>query len=79
MTFNGQSYWTSIEGDVEFVLAHPNGWEGQQQSLMRKAAVMAGLVEEKDAHTRVQFVTEGEASLHFCVSQGTLSGSEIVR
>jgi len=38
---------------------------------MRQAAVMAGLIpDDKDGHARVQFVTEGEASLHFCLRNG---------
>ncbi|KAF7362767.1 hypothetical protein MVEN_00626400 [Mycena venus] len=53
-----------------FVIAHPNGWEGKQQSQMREAAVMAGLIPESDAGERLRFVTEGEASLHFCIQNG---------
>lgn len=36
---NGQSLWESAEPRLEVVLSHPNGWEGAQQSQMRKAAV----------------------------------------
>ncbi|OCH89892.1 hypothetical protein OBBRIDRAFT_879951, partial [Obba rivulosa] len=39
---------------------------------MRQAATQAGLVPNtQDGHVRVQFVTEGEASVHFCVSNGS--------
>ncbi|KAI0668088.1 hypothetical protein C8Q78DRAFT_1048352 [Trametes maxima] len=38
---------------------------------MRQAAVMAGLVPDTPAgHARVHFVTEGEASLNFCIRNG---------
>lgn len=64
--------WESLQDNVEFILTHPNGWEGGQQSQMRQAAVSAGLIPHESASTRVQFVTEGEASLHFCVNKGIM-------
>lgn len=68
---NGLQFWTSIEHHIQFVLTHPNGWEGAQQSQMRRAAVRAGLIEDTaTGQKRVQFVTEGEASLHFCIHNG---------
>jgi hypothetical protein len=68
---NGGALWISLEGDMEFVLTHPNGWEGEQQAKMRRATVMAGLIPGTyKGHQRVRFVTEGEASLHFCIMNG---------
>ncbi|KAK0448967.1 uncharacterized protein EV420DRAFT_836050 [Desarmillaria tabescens] len=68
---NAASIWKSVEENIEFVLSHPNGWEGPQQSKMREAAIDAGLIPDDDGgHSRVHFVTEGETSLHFCVNQG---------
>ncbi|KAK0222674.1 hypothetical protein EDD85DRAFT_914386 [Armillaria nabsnona] len=68
---NASSIWKSVKDSIEFVLSHPNGWEGSQQSKMREAAIDAGLIPDDDGgHSRVHFVTEGEASLHCCVSQG---------
>ncbi|PBK90604.1 hypothetical protein ARMGADRAFT_1014645 [Armillaria gallica] len=70
-THQNASLWNSVESSIEFVLSHPNGWEGSQQCKMRQAAVDAGLVPDDDeGHSRVHFVTEGEASLHFCIHQG---------
>ncbi|EDR07861.1 uncharacterized protein LACBIDRAFT_298114 [Laccaria bicolor S238N-H82] len=67
----GNELWRSLSATADFVLTHPNGWEGAQQSQMRKAAVMAGLISDtEDGHARLSFVTEGEASLHFCVQSG---------
>jgi len=41
---------------------------------MRKAAVKAGLVlDNPSGHSRITFVTEGEASLHFVIENGVLS------
>ncbi|KAF8883230.1 hypothetical protein BD779DRAFT_1472549 [Infundibulicybe gibba] len=34
------------------------------------AAILGGLVSNEDAGARIRFVTEGEASLHFCVRHG---------
>ena len=67
----GAIVWKSVENDIQFVLSHPNGWEGAQQSKMRKAAIYGGLVPNTDeGKARVRFVTEGEASLHACVLNG---------
>ncbi|KDR69812.1 hypothetical protein GALMADRAFT_910351 [Galerina marginata CBS 339.88] len=68
---NGKAMWDSFEDEIDFVLTHPNGYEGPQQSVMREAAVLAGLVPDQDAsNRRVQLVTEGEASLHYCLQSG---------
>ncbi|KAI0743084.1 hypothetical protein C8Q80DRAFT_1331185 [Daedaleopsis nitida] len=80
---NGESLWKSVEARIEFVLSHPNGWEGLQQGKMREAAVKAGLISNSVAdQSRVHFVTEGEASLNFCIQSGlttdTLQDSENV-
>ncbi|KAM6497397.1 hypothetical protein JOM56_007870 [Amanita muscaria] len=61
--------WDSVEKNIYFVLSHPNGWEGKQQSQMRKAAIAAGLVDKSEASERISFVSEGEASLHFCLNK----------
>ena len=68
---NGSEVWNSVKSQIDFVLSHPNGWEGIQQSEMRKAAVLAGLVPDNPSgHARLSFVTEGEASLHFSIQNG---------
>ena len=68
---NGHSLWRAVEHDIQFVLSHPNGWEGAQQSKMRRAAVYGGLIPDTDeGRARIRFVTEGEASLHACVLNG---------
>ncbi|KAF7312389.1 hypothetical protein MIND_00252200 [Mycena indigotica] len=68
---NGSALWASVESDIKFVLSHPNGWEGAQQSKFRRAAIQGGLVPSTDeGKSRIFFVTEGEASLHACVLNG---------
>ncbi|KAK1226878.1 hypothetical protein PQX77_010125, partial [Marasmius sp. AFHP31] len=69
----GVDFFSSIESyNIDYVLSHPNGWEGPQQAQMRQAAITAGLVTAEDADLRLQFVTEGEASLHYCINKGVM-------
>ncbi|KAF7316791.1 hypothetical protein HMN09_00412200 [Mycena chlorophos] len=68
---NGTALWAAVESDIKFVLSHPNGWEGAQQSKFRRAAIHGGLVPNtNEGKARIFFVTEGEASLHACVLNG---------
>ncbi|KAG1846570.1 hypothetical protein DFJ58DRAFT_705635 [Suillus subalutaceus] len=68
---NGEDMLRSVEHTTEFVLSHPNGWEGPQQTQIRNAAVMAGLVPDTpEGRSRIYLVTEGEASLHYCLGSG---------
>ena len=61
--------WTSIENSIEFIFSHPNGWEGLQQQKYRKAIEGAGLIPRTpEGRARVHLITEGEASLHYCIS-----------
>jgi hypothetical protein len=60
--------WRSVENSIEFVLTHPNGWEGPQQQQIRRAVELAGLISSKEEQSHVHLLTEGEASLHFCVA-----------
>jgi hypothetical protein len=63
--------WDSFGDEIDFVLTHPNGYEGPQQTIMREAAIRGGLVPDAaTAEKRVSLVTEGEASLHFCIQSG---------
>lgn len=68
---NGAALWNAVENDIQFVLSHPNGWEGAQQTKMRRSAVYGGLIPDtNEGKARIRFVTEGEASLHACVLNG---------
>ena len=65
---NGPDLWNSVKSDIDFVFSHSNGWEGTQQTEMRRAAVLAVLIPDNaSGYSRLLFVTEGEASLHFSV------------
>ncbi|KAG2116940.1 hypothetical protein DEU56DRAFT_895704 [Suillus clintonianus] len=67
------NFWRSVENSIEFVLTHPNGWEGQQQQQIRRAVELAGLISSKEEQSHVHLLTEGEASLHFCVTNAIAS------
>ena len=67
---NGEIRWNSISNSIELVLTHPNGWGGPQQAQLRTAAIRAGIVPDTPAgRSRVQFVSEGEASFSFCATR----------
>ena len=71
---NGEELWRSFGDNIDFVLSHPNGWEGAEQSQMRQAAILARLVPDTPTgRARVLFVTEGEASLHFALRNNILA------
>ena len=73
---NGLDLWNSVKSHIDFVLSHPNGWEGTQQSEMRRAAILAELIPDNaSGHSRLSFVTEGEASLHFSIQNGLPAGA----
>ncbi|KAF9466599.1 hypothetical protein BDZ94DRAFT_182968 [Collybia nuda] len=68
---NGAALWNAVETNIQFVLSHPNGWEGAQQTKMRRSAIYGGLIPDtNEGKARIRFVTEGEASLHACVLNG---------
>ncbi|KAM6502892.1 hypothetical protein JOM56_002869 [Amanita muscaria] len=67
----GDLLWSSLEKKTHFVLTHPNGWGGFEQAQMRRAAINAGLIDDHHvSERRLSFVTEGEASLNYCISSG---------
>ncbi|CAE6407183.1 hypothetical protein ACGC1H_005417 [Rhizoctonia solani] len=63
---DGKRIWQQYKATMEVVLAHPNGWGIREQAFLRLAAVKAGFTNANDAATRVHFVNEAEASVHFC-------------
>ena len=68
---HGANLWADLEADIPYILTHPNGWHGLPQAKMREAAIIARLIPDTEAgRSRISFVTEGEASLHFCLSNG---------
>ena len=69
----GEGLWGSLNSNIDLILSHPNGWEGREQEFLRKSVVQASVFTEEEALSRVSFVTEGEASFNYCVTN-TKSG-----
>ena len=68
---HGATLWKALEDEILYVLTHPNDWEGSQQASMQNAAILAGFIPDTaEGRSRISFVTEGEASLRFCLSNG---------
>ncbi|KAG8793239.1 hypothetical protein FRC12_003456 [Ceratobasidium sp. 428] len=63
----GANLWKELRDDMTIVLAHPNGWAIKEQNFLRKAAIAAKYTTEDKAHTQIHFVSEAEASMHFCM------------
>ena len=72
-TPNGASIWQQLIDDAEFVIAHPNAWGLREQHVLRRAAIRADYASVAQADSRVRFVSEGEASVHFCIVHGNLA------
>ena len=60
---------------MDVVIAHPNGWGLKEQDFLRKAAVAAGYATSQNAQSQIKFVTEAEASVHFCILQLDLNST----
>jgi hypothetical protein len=71
----GGQIWQRLsqQNAIDFVLCHPGGWGLQEQSLLRRAMVKAGLVSSVQMATeRVKFVGEAEASVHYVMFHADL-------
>lgn len=60
--------WERLKDRISFVFTVPNGWDIPEQHFLRKAAINAGLVTETDAEQLLDYITEGEASVHFSLA-----------
>ena len=71
--------WPSLVNNIDVLLSHPNGWGVPQQTQMREAAVLAGLVpDDRNGQDRIFFITEGEANLHFAIHTGLFPSALLV-
>ncbi|KAJ1303479.1 hypothetical protein OPQ81_011666 [Rhizoctonia solani] len=69
---DGQKVWADHHKDMTIVLAHPNGWGVKEQNFLRQAAIAANYVPSSKAISQIRFVSEAEASVHFCMFHGDL-------
>jgi hypothetical protein len=64
---------------MEVVFTHPNGWGIREQNFFRSAAVNAGFASIDAAGSKIQFVTEAEASVHYCIQYSNIGSMLQVR
>ncbi|KAG8712295.1 hypothetical protein FRC11_000513, partial [Ceratobasidium sp. 423] len=64
---DGRRIWQRYKPEMDVIIAHPNGWGIREQTFLRNAAVDAKLVGASQAASKIRFVTEAEASVHFCI------------
>ncbi|KAB5593090.1 Heat shock protein HSP70 [Ceratobasidium theobromae] len=69
---DGRHIWEKYRESTQFIIAHPNGWGTREQKFLRTAAVKAELTTEATARANIRFVTEAEASVHFCMHHTNL-------
>ncbi|KAF8606745.1 hypothetical protein BDV93DRAFT_488627 [Ceratobasidium sp. AG-I] len=69
---DGEQIWTRYQSKMKVVIAHPNGWGLREQTFLREAATEAGFSDASSALTKIRFVTEAEASVHFCIHHTNL-------
>ncbi|KAG8717704.1 hypothetical protein FRC08_006896 [Ceratobasidium sp. 394] len=68
---DGPLVWENYRSKMEVVIAHPNGWGIREQTFLRAAAMDTGYVPTSSPR-RIRFVTEAEASVHFCIHHTNL-------
>ena len=64
---NGGVIWERLGSQLTLVVATPNGWEIQQQQTMRDALILGRVLPPDHDPDRLEFVTEGEASVHYAL------------
>ncbi|KAG8802706.1 hypothetical protein FRC17_006362, partial [Serendipita sp. 399] len=67
-TPGGRNIWDRLRNKIAIVLATPNGWDTRQQLFMRDAVVAAGLIGKDQADELIDYITEGEASVHYALA-----------
>ncbi|CAE6469380.1 unnamed protein product [Rhizoctonia solani] len=71
---DGRTIWQSYSDNMDVIIAHPNGWGIREQAFLREAVLTAGFTARERANAHVLFVTEAEASVHFCMHYSGLRG-----
>jgi hypothetical protein len=69
---DGANVWDRLKDRIEFVLPCPNGWGSWEFGLLRKAAVLGGLVQNSETSWRMHFVSEAEAAVHYLLAHTEL-------
>ncbi|KAE8210217.1 hypothetical protein CF327_g5885 [Tilletia walkeri] len=59
----------NLANRTEYILTIPNGWEVEQQEMIRKCCIAAGLVTQERAKRYIHFLHEAEASINYCAAK----------
>jgi hypothetical protein len=68
-TPNGTKIWKRLEDQNVIIFTTPNGWDTTQHFFLQEVAVDAKLISPKHVEERLEFVTEGEASVHYALAR----------
>jgi hypothetical protein len=68
-TPNGSRIWNRLEDQNVIIFTTPNGWDTTQHFFLQEVAVDAKLISRKHVEERLEFVTEGEASVHYALAR----------
>lgn len=68
----GAAIWEKYSPKMLVVLAHPNGWSTREQNYLRQALRNVG---PNYKSCQITFVTEGEASVHFCMFSSNMDSA----
>lgn len=71
---DGAATWRRLRKSILIILMIPKDWGFAEQELLRRAALEAELVTEETKHECIEFVTEGEASVHWTLAYHHNSG-----
>ncbi|KAF8337586.1 uncharacterized protein EI90DRAFT_2991950 [Cantharellus anzutake] len=69
---DGVRVWNQYFPASDIVIAHPNGWGIREQDFLRSAVAAAGWTRDSGS-PRIHFITEGEASVHYCMFHADLA------
>jgi hypothetical protein len=68
-TPNGTEIWKRLADRNVIVFTTPNGWDTTQHLFLQEIAVDAKLISQEYVEERLEFVTEGEASVHYALAK----------
>ncbi|KAF8603212.1 hypothetical protein BDV93DRAFT_544894 [Ceratobasidium sp. AG-I] len=71
----GHSIWQEYSPNMLVVLTHPNGWTIREQHFLRQS--LRNVQSNYSSSCRVWFVTEAEASVHFCMFHSDMESYQL--
>ncbi|KAF8603219.1 hypothetical protein BDV93DRAFT_493895 [Ceratobasidium sp. AG-I] len=72
---DGQKIWQERSQNMLVILTHPNGWAIREQNFLRQAIRKVQF--SYSGSCRVSFVSEAEASIHFCLFHSSMESTQL--